>query len=455
MGQSSIASYNGIHAIVGARIEIGDGRVLEKGTVIIKNGLIVAVAVDAAVPRGAEVLDGKGLTVYPGFIDGYTTKGFTAPAARPAETDQNADNPNYASAFMRETVRVGIRPEIQAAENLSLTDEVLKGYQTNGFTTIMVVPSGGDISGVSALVNLSGRPTRECVVLPRFAESIGFSGPSGSYPSSLMGHIAQVRQTLIDANWLTKLDKSFQAGGGTRPPTDPSLSALLPLLSGKLPAIYDADNSAQIGRALTLSSEFGMRSVLAGGTEAWKRIEDIKAAGAPVLVALSFGAEPGTSPAKPDAPKPVDAKQDAAKTELSTADPENPAEIAERKRLYEETLKNASLLASSGIPMAFTTKGTASTTVFLENLRKAVKAGLSKEAALKSLTIDAAKIFGVDRQLGTVEAGKIANVIVTSTDFLDPQMKVKMLYIDGRKIDPSKAKTPPTFRFQFHEDGGN
>jgi len=441
-GQSSIASYNGLHAIVGARIEVGDGRTIEKGTVVIKDGLIVAVGAGATAPRGADVLDGKGLTVYPGFIDAYTTKGYTAPpasAGRSPASDPNGDIANYASAFMRETVRNGISPEIEAVHGLALSDDLLKSYQSSGFTTIMVAPSGGDISGMGSLVNLSGRSNRECVVLPEVGESFGFGGGGfgDGYPSSLLGHMAQIRQTLYDANWYGAVQRSFDAGGAKRPPSDESLRALQPVVTGRIPAVFDAESSAQIGRALNLSNEFSLKLLIAGGSEGWKKVEEIKKTGAAVLLSLPFGVEPGSSPEKPEAGPPKEGS-----TPEKPPEPEVPAKVAERKRLYQESVKNPSILVAAGVPVAWTTKGNASPSAFLENLRKAVKAGLPEEAALKALTIDAAKIFGVDRQMGTVEVGKTANLVVTTTGFMDPQMKVKMLYVDGRKIDPLGSKPP-------------
>ena len=339
---------------------------------------------------------------------------------------------------MRETTRVGIKPEVQAAQGVGFTEEILKGYQGSGFTTVLLAPSGGDLSGMAALVNLSGRPPRESIVSAQVGQVVGFSGPGGDpYPSSLMGHIAQVRQALYDANWLTSLQKSYAAGGSKRPPTDDSLTALQPLLAGKYPAIIDGDSSAQISRDLSLSREFGLHPWIVGGTEAWKKVAELKSGSVPVLLSLPFTAEP-------EAPK------------VGSTDPaDNLAKFTERKRIYDEGVKNASLLATSGVAFAFTTKGNPSASAFLENVRRAIKAGLSKDAALKALTSDAAKILGVDRLVGTIEAGKVANVFVASTEFTDPKMAVKMLYIDGRKIDPGAPKPQPTIRPQFNQEGGN
>lgn len=441
-GQSSVASYNGLHAIVGARIEIGDGRVIEKGTVVIRDGMIVAVAADAAVPRGADIVDGKGLTVYPGFIDSYTTKGYKAPPES-AQSDPDANAADFAPAFMRETVRKGIYPENRAVANLALTDDLLKSYRGAGFTSALVAPSGGDLSGVAALVNLSGRPARESSVLSDFGATLGFGGRAwgAGYPGSLLGHIAQLRQTFLDAQWYRSVDRSFQAGGIQRPPSDDALIALQPVISGKQPVIFDADSEYQIVRSLNISTEFALKPIIAGGTEAWTQIDALKKADIPIFLSLAFGKEPSDPPTSAD-------------KSLPTPDKENPMKLAERKRLYSETLKNAAAVAKAGIPFALTTKGS-SPTEFMANLRKAVEAGLPRETALKGLTIESAKIFGVERQLGTVEIGKIANIVVLTGDFLKADTKVKMVYIDGRKFDPSKTAVAPAPRMRFGGEDGN
>ena len=440
--QSSIASYNGLHAIVGARIEIGDGRVIDKGTLVIQDGMIVAVAADAAVPRGADILDGKGLTLYPGFIDAYTTKGYKAPPDSP-QVDPDANIGSYAPAFMRESARKGIFPENRAIANLALTDDILKSYRRVGFTTVLVAPSGGDLSGDAALVNLSGRPARECAVLSSVGTTLGFGGRAwgAGYPGSLLGHIAQLRQTFLDAQWYHAVNQSFQAGGIHRPPADDVLSALQPVIAGKHPVIFDADSEYQIVRSLDLSSEFQLRPMIAGGNDAWTQVDALKKAHAPVLLSISFTKEPADppSPAEKTASAPVK---------------ENPLKLAERIRLYKETLKNAAVIAKADIPFALTTKGS-NPSEFMANLRKAIEAGLPKEKALSSLTIDSARIFGVDRQLGTLEVGKIANVIVLSGDFLKPETKVKMLYIDGRKFDPDKTPIAPLPHVPYGDRDGN
>lgn len=442
--QSSVPSRTKTYAIVGARIEIGDGRSLEKGTIVVQDGLITAVAPDAAVPAGADVLDGKGLTVYPGFIDAYTHKCYTAPAAPESHDPAESVPSDYASAFMKSYGRYGIHPEAKAIAGLNLTADTLKPFQAAGFTTAYILPSDGDLRGSGVVVNLSGRPIREAVVAPDFGQTMSLRGDgNGSgYPSSLMGHIAQLRQTLLDAQWYAKVQAAYASGNGHRPPYDDSLSALQDVFSGRSVSVFEAQTENPIVRALDLSHEFGLKLLIAGGKEAWKQSAALKSAGVPVLLSLGFDKDPQPEKPKADSPSP---------TEFDT--PPNPLKIAEKVRLYQETLRNAAELYKAGVAFGFGTEGCKDPGEFFSNLRKAVEAGLPRDAALRSLTLDSAKILGVERQLGSVEVGKTANLTVMTGDFLKAESKVKAIYVDGIKIEPDKKEAAPSPRFNFNVEG--
>lgn len=425
-GQSSVPSEARIHAIVGARVEVGDGRVLDRATLVIRDGTIVALAPDAVVPSGAYVLDGKGLTLAPGFIDAWTDKGTALPDAKP-DQDAAAPRTEYASAFMREANRKGVRPELQARTLLNLNDDFAKPYRSAGFTTVMAVPAGGYLAGVGTLVNLSGRPSRESVVVPQTALGIDFEGsaPGDAYPTSLLGRIAQVRQAFEDARGLRTNAAAFTAGGTRRPASDPVLESLLPALDGVLPAAIEADTPAQIDRALLVAETYGLKPILVGGLQAYKRIDRLK--GIPMILGLNFGEAPLVAdPGEGD---------DTPPDEVET--------VAERGRLFNEAAHNAVLLQAAGIPFALSTHGSKDVGEFVTRLRTAVKNGLPRAVALRALTLDAARLFRVERTMGTLEVGKAANVTAFTGDFLDEKTKVKMIYIDGRRIDPEAKPLPP------------
>ncbi|HLK57191.1 MAG TPA: amidohydrolase family protein [Chthonomonadaceae bacterium] len=490
--QAQTLSPPDAYALVGVRIEVGDGRVIEKGTVLLRRGLIEAVGADLPIPPDAEVIKGDGLTVYPGFVDAQMTTGLALPTPQP-DQDRPPDVASEAPAAMREANRKGIRPELRAVNHLALTETSLSPLRQAGFTTALIAPSGGMINGICGLVNLSGQPKRECVVRSEVAMSFGFTAgpgrfsfdtpstpqprPTGTgYPESLLGIIAEIRQTLLDAGYFHTVQEAFENGGSRRPPADDSLLALQPVLAGKMPILFDADSDNQIYRAIKLADEFDLHLILSGGSEAWKSAPKLAQRHIPVLVSLNFGDDPaapklpaGSGPPggfnRPNGggPRPNGDGPPAGRPggrpgggagqpmppQSAEDDPDRDtprAVIAERHRKWEEQTANAAKLHQAGVAFAFTMKGTRTPTEFWTNLRQAIKAGLPRDAALQALTLQAARICGVDRQMGTVEAGKIADLIVMTGDFASPTAKVRYLFIDHSKFDIENDRTArPSF----------
>lgn len=486
-----------VYAIVGARIEIGDGRVIDKGTVVVRDGVIIAVGADAKPPADAEIIKADGLTVYPGFIDAYVSKGLTISDPQPIQ-DTPVDTASTVSPSMREANRKGVRPELHAADALALNDELLKPERLAGFTSELVVPSGGTINGVGCLVALNGLTRRECVVTPAAVMDFSFGTSGAGYPGSQMGIIALTRQTLLDAQRYGLLQTSFLHGGtSTRPPDDPVLAALQPIVHGTLPTLYTANTEREIRRALGLADEFKLTLWLNGGAEAYKAATVLSARHIPVIVSLNFGQEPGvatpaagagpgaaggapggfprtpgggrrnrpgggapggapgaTPPGTPGAPQtprpgaptgtpPSGGVPVPGSTPVPPVEDNTPkAVITERHKKWEDKVANASQLTKAGIPIAFSTEGVRNQAEFMTNLRRAITAGLPRSAALRALTIDAARLLKVDRQLGTVEAGKTAALIVMNGDFAEARSTVQYLLIDRLKFEPGKDTGP-------------
>jgi imidazolonepropionase-like amidohydrolase len=327
-------------------------------------------------------------------------------------------------------------------------------YRQAGFTTALFAPSGGAINGTSVLVNLSGAPKRDCVVKPVVAMHFAFQMPRTvrGYPSSLMGIFAHLRQTLLDAHYWRAMQTAFENGSGKRPPADESLIALQPVLNGTMPVIFDADSENDIRRAIKFADEFGLRLIISGGREAWKVADELAKRNIPVLVSLAFGPEPRRPSARrqpserPQAPPELLAEPQAEE-EAPMAEREEETEMTEaifkeRQRQWQERVANAAKLHQAGVLFAFTTRGTRNLSEFWQNLRRAIQAGLPKEVALRALTVNPAKLFGVDSHMGTVEAGKVANLVVMTGEFTDEKAQVRYLFIDGRKFEPMRERVP-------------
>jgi imidazolonepropionase-like amidohydrolase len=430
-----------VFAIRGARVVAEPGKQLEGATVVIRDGLIEAVGGDVKVPADALVIDGKGLTVYPGFLDALCTWGFD-PALRRSEGGAPVaeDYAGEALAVTKPDNRKGLTPEFQVATALRGEEEAADNWRRAGFTAHLVAPDGGFLSGQSALVSLSGATPREAVLRsPVGLHAALHTIPGNDYPRALMGVVAHCRQTLLDAGHYQRAWAAYEKAGraGKRPPLDPALAELGPALVGKLPVVFEADTRDAIHRALDFAGEFHLRPILHGGAEAWRTVERLKQQQVPVLLRLNFPEQPRRRASNPlvEAPPPPEPEKAAPKRVQE-----------DHQRQMKEEMRTASVLSKEGVPFAFCTQGLPADKPwdkFRENLRKVIAEGLPPEAALQALTIDAARILGVEKQLGSIAAGKAAHLVVTDGDFQDPATQVRYVFADGVRFEyEAKPKGP-------------
>jgi imidazolonepropionase-like amidohydrolase len=424
-----------VFAIRDARVVTEPGKVLPKATVVIRDGLIEAVGAEVKAPADALVIDGKGLTVYAGFLDALSNWGFDT-SLRRSETGAPApeDFASEALAATKPDNRKGLTPEFAVRHALKADAEQEDAWRKLGFTAHLIAPDGGLIVGQSALVSLSGAAPREAVLRAPVAMHAAFRGVPGSdYPRALMGLIAHCRQTLLDAGHYQRAWAAFEKGGqaGRRPPLDPALAELGPVLDGRLPVVFEADGRDAIHRALDFAEEFRLRPIIYGGRDAWKITARLKQKHVPVLLRLTIAEAPVRRGRRGAGPVPE------ASTAEERARPKHAQEEFQQRQ--KEELRNAAQLHQHGIPFAFSSQGLDKPEKFRENLRKVIAEGLSPDAALRALTIDAARILGVDRQLGSVAAGKAAHLVVTDGDFHEAKTHVRYVFADGVRFEYPKA----------------
>ncbi len=423
------------YAITNARIVTAASKgpaTIERGTIVIRNGVIQAVGASVSAPADARVIDANGLTVYPGFIDAHSNLGIPAPrgqqnlAARfpgvPAEMlafaaqQQGGGQQQQNQGAPNSLYPAGLQPEVQAIDLIRIDAGAFDAAHAAGITTSLTAPREGIFMGQSALINLAGDSPRELVVRSPVALHVGFTPlRAGTYPSSLMGVFASLRQMLLDAQRYAQLQAAYSRNprGMTRPPHDASLEALQPVLSRSMPVVMWASTQREIERALDLAKEFNLRAIIAGGNEAFKVVDRLKADGVPVIATLNFPRR--------------------AERQSEDADPEPVRVLRERA----EAPKNPGRLAQGGIRFAFTDGGMSNLgTDFLGNLRTAVESGLAQDQAVRALTIDAARILGAEDRIGSIEVGKIANLtLVRGPSVFDRNARVTQVFIDGRPIE--------------------
>ena len=415
------------YAITNARIVTVSGPTIEKGTVVVRDGLIAAVGADAKPPADAQVFDGTGLTVYPGFFDTLTNVGLQAPQ-RPATTGGGgggggggaaaaAAAQQQANAASNSNYPAGLRPEVIAADDLRAGEAQFETNRNAGFTTVVTVGRTGIFNGQSAVINLAGESVSGMIVKAPYAEHVSFSTIPGQYPGSLMGTFSALRQMFLDAQRLQELQKMYAASprGMKRPSADASLEALFPILDRRMPIVFNANREVEIVRALDFAKEFNLKAVIAGGQESWKVVDRLKAQDVPVLLSLNFPKRTASASAE--------------------ADPES----MDLLRFRAETPKAAARLQQAGVKFAFQSGGATSLADFFANAGKAVEGGLAHDAAIRSMTLGSAEILGVGDRLGSIETGKIGNLTVVRGDLFGKDRAVTHVFVDGR---PFEQKPP-------------
>jgi imidazolonepropionase-like amidohydrolase len=419
--RSAIDTY----AITNARVVTVSGPIIERGTVVIRNGLISAAGADVHAPPDARVIDGTGLTVYPGLIDAYTDLGLPEPSPSPSPATGLAaflPLPSPSPRGPNSTQPPGLQPEVMIEDVLRTGGAEIESSRSIGITTALTTPRTGVWMGQSALINLSGETPQQMIVRSPVAMHVGFTPLRGIYPGSLMGVFSTLRQMMLDAQRYRDSLAIYERNprGTRRPDTDRSLAALIPVVDGRMPVVMLANTEREITRALDLASEFKLRLIIAGGREADRVAERLAKQNVPVLLSLNLPKR--TTPA------------------IAEADPEPMRVLRERV----EAQQTAGKLAKAGVRFGFQSGSLTDMTELIPNARRVIENGLQPADAVRAFTIWPAQVLGVESQLGSIEAGKIANLTVTRGDLFARDTRVAHVFIDGRPVDLRPATGGPS-----------
>jgi len=400
----------GTFAIRGARVVTVTGAEIPNGTVVISGGKITAVGASVTVPANAQVIDATGMSVYPGMIETGSSVGLS-------EIGQGA----VATVDISE---VGsFNPNAQAFYGIDPHSAHIGVARVAGITTVVSRPTGGILSGTAALMNLAGDTPPKMAVVPKVALVIelprsGFGGRGFARAAALQGSgtdANRVRQLQMDS--LKKMLHDAEAYGKAhaayakdktlpRPARDVVLDALLPALNGQMPVIFPADRATDIRDAVTFAEEMNLKPIIMGGREAPVVAAFLKQHNTPVVVTSVM-----ELPTREDDP-------------------------------YDINFSVPAKLAAAGVTFAVSSGDRGSEIRTLPyNAGMAAAHGLSKTDALKSVTIWPAQIFGVADKMGSIEVGKIGNIVVTTGDILEAKTDTKYLFIDGRPVPLSTKHT--------------
>jgi imidazolonepropionase-like amidohydrolase len=367
--------------VVGARIP--------NGTVIIRGSKIESVGQNIPVPAGARVIDAAGLFVYPGMIDSGTDLGLTEIESVPGGND---------------TREVGdFNPHDISLSAVNPHSELIPVARVGGVTSAITAAGGGLISGYAALVDLTGWTPQEMSVVPQAGLVVTYprvaGGRRGGQGSATTGEqvnrqVEQLTEYFRSARTYAERKARIEASGGKLDRSELPMEAMIPAVTGKVPVIFDLNTASQIRGALALADSFKLRIILRGAAEAWQLADTLAARKIPVIV--------GPTTVQPS---------------------DNDA--------YDAIYANPGVLAKAGVLIAFQTSSASDSRNLPYNAALAVAYGLEADEALRSITINPARVWGIADKVGSIEPGKVANLMVTSGDPLDVRTQVRNVFVRG------------------------
>ena len=406
----------GTYAIIDARAFLAPGKA-SRTTILIKSGLIEGVGTNLPIPAEAQVIKGDSMFVYPGFIDPTSIAGVETLSApeRPKDFDPSDPAPEF----------VGITPQKDVLDAFIGGEEIEK-WRKAGFTVGQLLPQGiGMLPGQAAVI-VFGNKNSSNILRESTGLSMRFQTARGLYPGTILGIMAKWRELYENAKLAAHHQTIFENNQGVvRPERDPVLEAFFPVIEGRMPAIFEAASELEVRRAMALQRENDFDLILSGVKEGTGLIPLIKDTNTKVLLSLDL----------PDGK--------AAKKEFKDPSEEINARQNRIKEAYEDALKLAGEFEKGGVNFAFSTQGVKPEEV-IKNVRLMIKNGLSEEAALSALTVNAANILGLGQTLGSIEEGKIANLIITGDSLFKEGTEINKVFADGYLFEfetkPTKTK---------------
>jgi imidazolonepropionase-like amidohydrolase len=424
LAHAQLGSFNpnpgpqGTFAIRGGTVVTVSGAEIPNGTVVISGGKITAVGASVQVPANAQVIDAKGLMVYPGMIETGSSIGLS-------EIGQGA----VATVDIQE---VGsFNPNAQAFYGIDPHSAHIGVARVVGITTVVSRPTGGILSGQAALMNLAGDTPPKMAVIPRLALVVelprsGFGGRGFARAAAIQqgapadanrvrqAQMDSLRKLLRDADAYAKAQDAYAKDKSIpRPAHDVVLESMVPAVRGQMPVIFPADRANDIRDAVTFAEEMHLKPIIMGGEQAVDVAAFLKQHNVPVVVTAVMHL-----PSREDDP-------------------------------FDVNYSIPAKLAAAGVTFAISTGDKGSEVRTLPyNAGMAAAHGLSKTDALKSVTLWPAQIFGVGDRMGSIDVGKMANIVVTTGDLLEAKTDTKYLFIDGRNVPLDTKHTQLNAQFK-------
>ena len=422
-----LAPVTRTYAITNVNIIQAPGRKVDMGTLIIKDGLIKAVGKGIAIPAEAIVIKADSMYVYAGFIDGMTRAGVNKPKEENRERVKDPGNPT--------PERAGITPWADVRFSINPADKGLEDLRNVGFTTAQVVPYGNLLPGHAAIVLSGGRSADDMIIVGRSSMYSELTGASGVYPATLLGVMAKWRDLYRQATNAKSYETMYASNraGLERPVSDRNLEAFYPVIDQKLPVIFKTEKLLDVNHVLTLKKDLGFTAVIADLKNGWPIINTIKSSGAKTFLSIDLPEE-----VKKDDKKKDEKKEAAAPT---PGDIEKAGLEKRKADAIQSYAAQAGAFNKAGVTFGFSSMS-AKPKDIPANLRRMIAAGLTEDAALAALTTNPAQMLGLSDRMGTIDNGKMANLVITDKSYFNEKAKVRYVFVDGvmYKMDIKETK---------------
>lgn len=416
------------YVIKNAKIFQNPSKIIDRGTLIIRNGIIESVGLDLSIPNDAEIIEGDSLWIYPGFIDGLTNVGV------PKKDEK--DLPKVPRPGAPPDDRAGIQPDRDVCTMLNISELSLDSLRMNGFTVARVVPNGKMLPGSGAIVMLGGKTSSDMPLRRNENMFAQFVDAGEIYPSTTMGIMAKFRQLFREAKetkiWVDKFNSN--QNGLQKPEYNDVLSSFFPIVENQKKVCFYSPTVLEARRAIHLQNDLKFDLVLAGLSDAYKMKNELKISNTPVFLTLSL----------PKIKKKSDKvnldsvlksllsinSKPTRTTSYQNVSFEKESLIAKQNESQAEYYTSPSVLKKEGIRFGFSSLNTTQSDI-RENIRTMIQNGLTEQDALSALTLDAAKLLNLDKQIGTIDNGKLGNILITKGNYFKENVDVKYVFVNG------------------------
>lgn len=398
------------YAITNINIVQAPGRMVSMGTLVIKDGLILSVGKNVPIPANAIIIKADSMYAYSGFIDGLSNVGVTKPkeeSERPKDRSNPPDN------------LAGITPQLDVRNFLDATDKGVQDLRAIGFTTAQVVPYGQMLPGNGAIILLGGASADEMVLVSNSSFYSQLTGASRMYPGTTIGVMAKYRQLYRQAVLSLGYAGMYASNRSAleRPTTDRVLQAFYPVIEGRQPVLFKSEKVLETQRVLTLKKDLGFSLIIGDLKEGWDIIGDIKASNAKVFLSL-------------DLPEKIKEGKKDEKTDAVKSNVEKEALEKRKEEFIDKYTAQAASFQKAGLTFGFSALS-AKTKDIHSNLRRMIEAGLTEDQALAALTTSPAQLLGLSDRMGSIDVGKMANIVISDKPYFSEKAKVRYVFVDG------------------------